>query len=103
MGNALVGYGVGAVAATLALAYVVSLVASVPFGLTLVGTVTFGVIVLSASVTAGTGVRSSDGTTLRPDASVLANRRATTEDRFTAVIYGLGLVVVSSSLLVLLA
>lgn len=102
MGNTLVGYGVGAVAATLVLAYVVSLIATVPFALLLIGTATFGVIVFSAALTSGDVASATNGPLTRSGTRVV--RKETSSDgRLTAAVYSTSLVVVSFALLVALA
>jgi hypothetical protein len=103
MGNALAGYGVGAVAATLALAYVVSLIATVPFGLFLIGTATFGVIVFSTVLTSGDVGSATSGTLTQSGRPVAARKAVSANGRLTAAIYSTSLVVVSFALLVTLA
>lgn len=102
MGNALVGYGVGAVAATVALAYLVSLVSAVSFGLLLIGTATFGVIVFSAALTSGDVASATNGPLTRAGTPVVRNK-STGDSRLTAAVYSTSLVVVSFALLVALA
>ena len=103
MGNTLVGYGVGAVAATLALAYVVSLVATVLFGLLLIGTATFGVIVLSAALTSGDVASATNGPLARAGRPIVVRKKTSNAGRLTAAVYSTSLVVVSFALLVALA
>lgn len=103
MGNTLVGYGVGAVTATLILAYLVSLVATVPFALLLIGTATFGIIVFSAALTSGDVVSVTNATRHRSDNSFVFRKQTSTKGRFIAAIYSTSLIAVSFALLVALA
>ena len=101
MGNALAGYGVGAVLATLAIAYLVSVVATLPFGLMLVGAVSFGLIVFSASLVSGDVAPATNDTF--SSTPIVVRKNTSIDERLTAAAYGLGLVVASAGLLVVIA
>lgn len=103
MGNTVAGYGVGAVAATLALAFLLSVATSVSFGLLLIGTGAFGVIVLSAALTSGNVTPVSNGTIAQAGNPMVFRRKTTSNGRLTAAIYSTSLVVASFALLVALA
>ncbi|MFQ3295093.1 MAG: tetrahydromethanopterin S-methyltransferase subunit E [Halobacteriales archaeon] len=103
MGNTLVGYGIGAVLATLFVAYLVSLVATVPFTLLLIGAVTFGIIVFSAALTSGDLVSVTNATRRPSDNSFVFRKQTSAKGRLTAAIYSTSLIVVSFALLVALA
>lgn len=103
MGNTLIGYGVGAVTVTLLFAYLLSVVATVPFTVLLIGTATFGVIVFSAALTSGDVISVTNAARGRSGDSLVVRKQTSAKGRLTAAIYSTSLVVVSFALLVALA
>lgn len=103
VGNTFATHGVGAVAVTLAVTYVFSVLASVSFGMLLIGLTTLGVIVLSAALSSSTDSPTAGATIAILPSDLGPNSRSSSIGRLQAFFFGLTLIVAASGALVAVA